>query len=293
MIDLVLTSGDCPEGVHLRLPSTPGEIAEAFCLLEAFGAAAKTSGEIKILHVVCPVKNLGKYVQTADVNDDAVLSRLNQLAGRIGKMDARSRLMFSGALDTAHIAGLEDILKLTEHLNEYVALPNIDTDTDLGRLLVDTGYKDFPEEVHPYLDYAAIGSEYRAKNGGVYVPGGFVRRKSSLEHQSKNHPAMITLHLFTQRVGEPFCLAIPATDEELDQAKTLLGVDHFTDAAIVKVEFGKPYLAELIPQDCICVEDANELALGIEEMMQRDGEFLTFLAVLAKSRHLCGRGTLQ
>lgn len=50
---------------------------------------------------------------------------------------------------------------------------------------------------------------------------------------------------------------------------------------IVKVEFGKPYLAELIPQECICVEDANELALGIEEMQQRDGELLKNLAVLS------------
>ena len=34
-------------------------------------------------------------------------------------------------------------------------------------------------------------------------------------------------------------------------------------------------------KDCICVEDANELALGIEEMQQRDGELLKFLAVLS------------
>ena len=47
------------------------------------------------------------------------------------------------------------------------------------------------------------------------------------------------------------------------------------------MEFGKPYLAELIPQECICVEDANELALGIEEMQQRDGELLKYLAVLS------------
>ena len=52
-------------------------------------------------------------------------------------------------------------------------------------------------------------------------------------------------------------------------------------STIVKVEFGKPYLAELIPQECICVEDANELALGIEEMQQRDGELLKYLAVLS------------
>ena len=80
---------------------------------------------------------------------------------------------------------------------------------------------------------------------------------------------------------EPYRLILPATDEELDQAKAQIGVDQFTEATIVKAEFGKPYLAELIPQDCICVEDANELVLGIEEMTQRDGELLKFLAVLS------------
>ncbi|MBQ8622163.1 MAG: hypothetical protein IJ422_07595, partial [Oscillospiraceae bacterium] len=100
----------------------------------------------------------------------------------------------------------------------------------------------------------------------------------------EHRDALITLHLLTQRVAEtmaePYRLILPATDEELDQAKAQIGVDHFTEATIVKAEFGKPYLAELIPQDCICVEDANELALGIEEMTQRDGELLKFLAVL-------------
>ena len=90
---------------------------------------------------------------------------------------------------------------------------------------------------------------------------------------------MITLHLTTKQAE---CrLVLPAVEEELDQAKEQLGVEHFTEATITKVEFGKPYMDDLIPKDCICVEDANELALGIEEFWQRDGEMLKFLAVLS------------
>lgn len=90
---------------------------------------------------------------------------------------------------------------------------------------------------------------------------------------------MITLHLATEQAE---CrLVLPAEEEELDEAKERLGIEHFTEATITKVEFGKPYMDDLIPKDCICVEDANELALGIEEMQQRDGELLKYLAVLS------------
>ena len=212
------------------------------------------------------------------------MKKLNELAESVEQMTDREWNIFAGALDAESINGLDDILNLSKHLSDYVILPNIGTDTELGRFLVDTGYKNFPEEVQPYLDYRAIGAEYYADNGGAYGPGGYVRRKSSLEQTAEQRVALITLHLFTRRVSEtmaePFRLPLPATDEELEQAKALVGVDHFTEATIVKAEFGKPYLAELIPQECICVEDANELALGIEEMTQRDGELLKFLAVL-------------
>ena len=232
-----------------------------------------------------PVPTLGQYILRADIHDPAQIKMLNELADSIGQMDDREWNIFAGALDAESINGLDDVLKLSKRLGDYIILPNVRTDTELGRILVDTGYKNFPEAVQPYLDYRAIGAEYYAENGGAYGPGGYVRRKSSLEQAPEQRDALITLHLLTQRVAEtmaePYRLILPATDEELDQAKAQVGVDHFTEATIVKAEFGKSYLAELIPQDCICVEDANELALGIEEMTQRDGELLKFLAVLS------------
>lgn len=96
---------------------------------------------------------------------------------------------------------------------------------------------------------------------------------------------MITLHLLTQRVvkttSEPYLLLLPATDEELDSVKAEINVDNFAEAAIDKIEFGEPYLDELMPQTCFCVEDANELALCLEQMRQQDGELLKYLAVLS------------
>ena len=282
MIRLKLSNTSANEGVVLDLPATPAELTEAFSWFERIDVDPSS---VRIAGVNSSVSNLGSYILRADIHNSAEMKKLNELAESVEQMTDREWNIFAGALDAESINGLDDVLNLSKHLSDYVILPNIGTDTELGRFLVDTGYKNFPEEVQPYLDYRAIGAEYYADNGGAYGPGGYVRRKSSLEQAHEHRDALITLHLFTRRVSEtmaePFQLPLPATDEELEQAKAHIGVDHFTEATIVKAEFGKPYLAELIPQDCICVEDANELALGIEEMTQRDGELLKFLAVLS------------
>lgn len=282
MIRLKLSNTSANEGVVLDLPATPAELTEAFSWFERIDVDPSS---VRIAGVNSSVSNLGPYILRADIHNSAEMKKLNELAESVEQMTDREWNIFAGALDAESINGLDDVLNLSKHLSDYVILPNIGTDTELGRFLVDTGYKNFPEEVQPYLDYRAIGAEYYADNGGAYGPGGYVRRKNSLEQTAEQRVALITLHLFTRRVSEtmaePFLLPLPATDEELEQAKALVGVDHFTEATIVKAEFGKPYLAELIPQECICVEDANELALGIEEMTQRDGELLKFLAVLS------------
>ena len=282
MTQLHLSVKGAKEGVVLKLPATPAEVSETCAWFERLGIAP---GEVRIIGVNSPIRTIGQYISGADIHNAGDMVKLNELAAAIDKMDSRQQNIFAGALDAESINSLDDVLKLSKRLDDYIILPNINSDTEMGRFLVDTGYKNFPEAVQPYLDYRAIGAEYYAENGGAYGSGGYVRRKSSLEQISEHRDALITLYLLTKRMAgtmvDPYRLSLPATDEELDQVKARLGVDHFTEATIVKAEFGRPYLAELIPQDCICVEDANELALGIEEMTQRNGELLKFLAVLS------------
>ena len=276
MIQLRLSVKGAKEGVALNLPATPAEVSEACAWFNRIDIGP---GEVQIIGVNSPIRKLGQYISGANVHSSEDMEKLNRLAEAIGQMDSCEQHIFAGALDAESINGLDDVVKLSKRLSDYIILPNVKTDSELGRFLVDTGYKNFPVAVRPYLDYRAIGAEYYAENGGAYGPGGYVRRKSSLEQGQERRNALITLHLATKRTE---CrLVLPAEEEELDQAKARLGIKHFTEATITKVEFGKPYMDDLIPKDCICVEDANELALGIEEMQKRDGELLKFLAVLS------------
>ena len=276
MIDLHLNHGSSHEGVYLRLPATPGEVGEAFAMLENLG-----KGKVTIFDVSCPIQNIRQYIMHTDINDKDNFAKLQKLAASIDAMHKTERQIFSGALDAESINGLDDVLRVADHLEDYVLFPNISNDTELGRFLVDSGCKDFPEAVRPYLDYRAIGIEYYAENGGAYGPDGYVRRKNDQERIHDRRNALITLHLTSRKIEIPCRLVLPAMEEELEQTKERLGIEHFTEATIVQVEFGKPYMDEMIPKDSICVEDANELALGIEEMWQRDGELLKFLSVLS------------
>lgn len=237
-ITLLITRNGCEEGVYLYLPSTPAEIGEAFSLLDM---ASEDVDSTRIFDVISPVGNLPQYIRNVDANQPENIRKLNTLAEMIEDMDERQRNTLWGALDGESINGLDDVLKVAKHLDQYVFLPNIMTDTELGRILVDTGYKDFPESVQPYLDYRAIGSEYYADHGGAFTPLGYVKRK---EPSQEHRDALITVHFRTLEApgiaGKTCRLPLPATEEELDAAKERLGVDHFTEAAIDKIEFGQP-----------------------------------------------------
>ena len=175
MIRLKLSNKSANEGVILDLPATPAEVSEAFSWFERLGVDPSA---VRIAGVNSPVPNLGPYILRANIHEPAEMKKLNELAEAIEQMDDREWDIFAGALDAESINGLDDVLKISKRLGDYIILPNVKTDTELGRILVDTGYKNFPENVQPYLDYRAIGAEYYAENGGAYGPGDMSAEKA-------------------------------------------------------------------------------------------------------------------
>lgn len=266
--------------LHLHLPAAKEDIREKLTWLGDY--AEDLSKSVEIRDVDCEIVGIRQYLRMADLSREGELEKLNVLAGMIEKMDERQRSTLWGALDSESINTFDDVLSVAEHLDDYFFLPNIRTDRELGQLLVYMGYKELPGEDQPYLSYRAIGAEYYAEHGGAFTPQGYVRRR---EPTQEHRPALITVHLRTLEplgiLGKTYPLDLPATEEGLDAMKDKLGVDYFTETIIDAIEFGQPYLEDLIPQDCFCVEDANELALRIEEMMQKDGELLKYLSLLS------------
>lgn len=278
MINLLLNHGTGHEGVYLRLPATPGDIGAAFGMLEQLG-----TGPVTIFDVECPIPNVRQYIRNADINDQDTFDKLQKLAQDIDAMDREERRIFSGALENESINGLDDMLEIAEHLDGYVVLPNVNNDTDLGRFLVDSGFKECPDDMQAYLNFEAIGRDYRSEHGGAYGYGGYVRKKNDFDLEETSNP-IITLYLhtaFSNKNNElPFPLKLPATEIQLDHAKERMGIDEFSEATIRAIEFSPKYLADSIPVDCVSVGIANDLAMEIEHMMQTDGELLKYFSVM-------------
>lgn len=276
------------KSIGVVFPTTVNAVNKAVTELKRGYAPA---GTVRITDADSPIQNLVKYITCADPENEADIRKLNDLAARIDEMGQREQHIFSGALDAESVHSLDDILRIADGLDQYELIDNVASDRDLGGWLVENGRLgvDVPESLRPYLDYVAIGAEYLDAHGGAYTVNGYVkRREPSQEQSAEQRQAQITLHLRAQTadktMSQPYRLQLPATDGELYTAKTEIGVDYFEQAAIVRIEFGIPSLEGVIPQNCLCVEDANELAEYIEEMLETDGELLKFMAVLSVTK---------
>lgn len=281
MITILMTRGD-DEGVYLKLPASSEELNKAFAELDNISGGS--TSPIRIIETLSNVYNLHGYIRNMDIEQPGALDRLGELAQKLQTMSRDDCLKYEGVLDANSVNGIDDVLRLANKLDDYTVLPDVSTGSALGKYLVEHNVGNFPESVRPYLDYQIIGEEFYTDHGGAYCRSGYAVRKEVLPEQlsepefEAESKWLIQLHLRTKSTATD--LTLPATDESMDRAKEKLGIDEFAEAEIVVVDYTLPYLATMIPQDCITVEDANELALAIEDMQQTDGELLKYLSVL-------------
>lgn len=273
---LILTRGNSPMRVPWRLPSTPAETGEAFARLDSISSDVRAT---RIMDVKSPVPNLGKYVRNADVSGPDY-EKLVRLAERVAQMTQQEQRIFSGALDAESVNGLDDVLRIADHLGDYELIPEVSTDRELGEYLVEHDLLgvDLPQEVRPYLDYVAIGAEHYSSHGGAYTLNGYVKRRDVEPEMGADRKVVFTAHL---QAGNRQCvLKLPASDDGLDAARRILQVEDFCEMKLIELECAIPYLGDVLPRDCFSVVDADKLALEIEGMEQTDGELMKYLSAL-------------
>ena len=120
MITLKLTRGNDPEGIYIRLPSAQKKIKEAVARLDAISEDVATT---RILNIAGNVRNLGNYIQNADLSQPDGLQKIEALAEKLQTLDMESCLKFEGMLDANMIQGVDDIMKLADFIDDYVLLP--------------------------------------------------------------------------------------------------------------------------------------------------------------------------
>ena len=134
-----------------------------------------------------------------------------------------------------------------------------------------------PETVRPYLDYRSIGIDYCSQHEGEFLADGYAGIRSGAMDQVMEGQGVPPLTLAT--ADRWYYLTLPASSKEMTQAKQDL-VEDFSKAGTAAFKFSASQLDGLLPLDTATVEDANTLALCLQEMEQEDGELLKFCAVL-------------
>lgn len=289
MITITLAYAGVDEGFRLRFPSSSTENSET--LLEVLYLNPRVE-KIEIAEVSSNVYNLGGYLKNVDIWNPDNLEKLETLGRTLQTMERDSCLKFEGVLDANSVNGLDDVLRLSESLDEYILLPDAGGGSALGKYLVTHGMTSFPESVQPYLDYQIIGAEFYADHGGAFCRTGYVVRKEELPQQflqtEQEQKSVMLLRLRTshgkQQNPVSTTLTMPAADELLERTRQRLGIEEFAEAEITTVDYIFPYFATMVPQDCITVESANALAQAIVQMNQTDGELLKYLAAVEQEQ---------
>ncbi len=260
--------------IQVRLPAGPDTIWHEIDRLDEQG---KNFGPVQIVGTDCPACGLVQYIKCADLDSEADIQKLDQLAKQVDEMSTQEQQVFSGALDMESINGLDDVLRVASSLSQYELIEGVTTDKELGAWLVENGMAgvDFPAQVRPYLDYAGIGAEYCSSHGGAYTPQGYVKRREVAQAQAvDDRPAFALTLISAARI---FCLSFPASGSDLEQARQQLRVDDLNRTSIIDIEIGYPW-AHLLPMAGITVDDANALAQCVRSMTKT--ELKTFGAVL-------------
>ena len=219
----------------------------------------------------------GNYVQ---------FQKLQKLAERTEALSPAKAAIFSGALDAECVWNLEGALTVADRLDEYMLVNNVSSDSELGIYLVNKGITPFPDRFKPYINYARVGAEYREKHGGEYSSGNYVQKKTPELLENERLDGVFRIWMENPcpvRVqSETAQITLPATFEQLESARQLLGVDSLNMAKLTRVEALRPYLGEYLPLQGmdLRLEQLDELAENIRIMDQEDGALLKYLSVL-------------
>ena len=248
MILLTLSRGKGEETVRLQLPASPAEIGETFAFLDRISLDTTATA---ILDVSSNVPVLYRCLYDVDVEDSEQFQKLQKLAERTEALSPAKAAIFSGALDAECVWNLEGALTVADRLDEYMLVNNVSSDSELGIYLVNKGIIPFPDRFKPYINYARVGAEYREKHGEEYSSGNYVQKKTPELLENERLDGVFRIWMENPcpvRVqSETAQITLPATFEQLESARQLLGVDSLNTAKSTTM----PRLTKFSNKNCL------------------------------------------
>ena len=178
MVTLFLRQGENGKQVLLSFPATtPAEKADVAATMESLKSMSKT---VTIQGAASEVMNLGLYLSGVDLAAEGEVERIDQLADRLEHMSEVDCDKFAGMLDANSISGTRDILRLTEHLDDYVILPGCSSAQSIGKYLMDCGVAPTLKQLCKTIDYETVGRLCLDAHSGASFSQGYVVRNENL-----------------------------------------------------------------------------------------------------------------
>ena len=178
MVTLILRQGETGKQLLLSFPTTtPAEKEDVDRTLETLKSMSKT---VTIQGAASEVMNLGQHLRGIDLAAEGELERINQLAERLERMSEVDCDKFAGMLDANKISGTKDILRLTEHLDDYVILPGCSSAQSIGKYLTDCGVAPVLKQLCKTIDYETVGRLFLDAHSGAACSRGYVVRNEHL-----------------------------------------------------------------------------------------------------------------
>ena len=156
-------------GETLKFPATTEEVQ---ALLARIGVDGKRYEELFITDYESDIagltENLGEYES---------IDELNYLAALLEELDDRGELSkFEAALELGDYCGsVQELINLTQNLDDYDFYPDIADEEDLGRYYVDDlDALQIPESIEQYFDYEAYGRDIVLNSSCTFASSGFM-----------------------------------------------------------------------------------------------------------------------
>ena len=238
----------------------------------------------------------------SEMEAGADLTALNYMAKKLNQFSDQEIAGLEGRVERERIAKgqgampIEEICNLAANLKFEKLLPKVKTDEALGKFYVENNR--VPElvgvqaAVLGWLDYAAVGRQYREQEQGVFTHNGYsvATYEPEGEHSRVVIPALekpgyvfrltVDAEYLYDDTSKPVALNLPATMEEINGVLHTLGKTSMASCAWVQFESILPQIDECITSDVENFWELNELA-GLIHAMQAEGRLPTYKAMLS------------
>ena len=141
------------------------------------------------------------------------LDELNYLASKIEDMTDYEYEQFCAIIDEGSYANnLQDLINITENLEAFEILPDVNNDYDLGYYYIEeAGIYDLSNmgNLSNYIDYERFGRDVALNEGGVFTDYGYVVNHESVVEVYDGNP---------KNIPEEYVVTISSSDNDLEKS---------------------------------------------------------------------------